>query len=55
MTNEILCIIVGMLIGSLLTTFIFALVSIGDTNTNIEEEDREQEAFLKELAEMRKR
>lgn len=54
MANEILCIIVGMIIGSLLTTFIFALVSIGDTNTNIEEEDREQEAFLKELAEMRK-
>ena len=55
MLSKTLFVIIGMLIGSLSTTFIFALASIGDTNTSKEEEDREQEAFLKEFAEMKKK
>lgn len=55
MLNSVLIFVIGMLVGSVLTTFIFALASVGNTSGSSEEDDREQEAYLKELAEMRKR
>ena len=55
MLSSVLVFVIGMLVGSVFTTFIFALASAGKTSSNREEDDREQEAYLKELAEMRKR
>lgn len=52
--SKVVFFIIGTLIGSFSTTLMFALASVGDTDTSQEEDDREQEAFLKELAETRK-
>lgn len=55
MLSSVLLFVIGILVGSVFATFIFALASAGNTSSSREDDDREQEAYLKELAEMRKR
>lgn len=51
--GNIVYLVIGMFIGAAMAIFIFALASTSDDNTDYD--DREQEEYLRELEEERKR